>query len=516
MTTTTAIDLVDGDITNNIKVDDSKIDLTKSGEYQVVYTVTNSRGLTTSKTVVVKVIAPVALKPSVFYSTHIQEIGWQEVKNDGETSGTSGQAKRLEGIQIDIRDLPYEGNIEYQTHVQSYGWMDWKTNGDRSGTEGEAKRLEAIRIKLSGEIADHYDIYYRVHAENYGWLDWAKNGADAGTAGLEKRLEAIQIQLVEKGEPAPGETDNAFVISNPVVSYSTHVQSEGWQEFVSNRALSGTSGRGLRLEGIIISASDPAYSGGIQYRTHIESIGWQDWKSDKELSGTEGRSLRLEAIQIKLDGQMATQYDVYYRVHAQNFGWLDWAKNGDSAGTQGLGFRLEGIEVVLVKKGGIAPGSTQRSFVLSSPSVNYTTHVQSEGWQPAVSDGKMSGTSGRALRLEGILMNVHTQSLFGGIQYRTHVQSEGWQDWKENWQLSGTQGKALRLEAIEIKLTEEMAELYDIYYRVHAESYGWLDWAKNGEPAGTEGLAKRLEGIEVKLVRRGLNAPGSTVRAFVK
>lgn len=113
-------------------------------------------------------------------------------------------------------------------------------------------------------------------------------------------------------------------------------------------------------------------------------------------------------------------------------------------------------------------------------------------------------------------MNVHTQSLFGGIQYRTHVQSEGWQDWKENWQLSGTQGKALRLEAIEIKLTEEMAELYDIYYRVHAESYGWLDWAKNGEPAGTEGLAKRLEGIEVKLVRRGLNAPGSTVRAFVK
>ena len=80
-----------------------------------------------------------------------------------------------------------------------------------SGTSGEAKRLEAIEIRLTGEMKAHYDIYYRVHAQTYGWLDWAKNGEKSGTAALAKRLEGIEIKLVEKGQPAPGNTNRPFV-----------------------------------------------------------------------------------------------------------------------------------------------------------------------------------------------------------------------------------------------------------------------------------------------------------------
>ena len=75
-----------------------------------------------------------------------------------------------------------------------------------SGTNGEAKRLEAICIDLTGEMAEHYDVYYRVHAQTFGWLGWAKNGEESGTAGYAKRLEGIQIVLVEKGGEAPGKT----------------------------------------------------------------------------------------------------------------------------------------------------------------------------------------------------------------------------------------------------------------------------------------------------------------------
>ena len=32
-----------------------------------------------------------------------------------------------------------------------------------SGTQGRALRLEAIKIRLTGELANKYDIYYRVH-----------------------------------------------------------------------------------------------------------------------------------------------------------------------------------------------------------------------------------------------------------------------------------------------------------------------------------------------------------------
>ena len=147
---------------------------------------------------------------NVAYRTHVQTYGWQGWKYNGQMSGTSGQAKRLEGINIKLTNKPYSGSIVYTTHVQTYGWQGnennpntWKRDGDMSGTSGEAKRLEAIRIALTGEMAEHYDVYYRVHAQSFGWLGWAKNGEAAGTAGLAKRLEGIQIVLVPKGGNAP-------------------------------------------------------------------------------------------------------------------------------------------------------------------------------------------------------------------------------------------------------------------------------------------------------------------------
>lgn len=143
---------------------------------------------------------------SINYRVHRQTYGWEtRWAKDGSVSGTTGQAKRLEAISIDARSS-YNGSVEYQTHVQTYGWMDWVSDGALSGTSGQAKRLEAIRIRLTGELAQHYDIYYRVHAQTFGWMGWAKNGESAGTAGYGKRLEAIQIMLVKKGAEAPGAT----------------------------------------------------------------------------------------------------------------------------------------------------------------------------------------------------------------------------------------------------------------------------------------------------------------------
>ena len=146
----------------------------------------------------------------VSYQTHVQDIGWQGIKYDGEEAGTSGQSKRLEAINISLSNPLYSGSIEYQTHVQDIGWQGWKANGQMAGTSGQSKRLEAIRIKLTGEMAKQYDIYYRVHSQEFGWLGWAKNGESAGTEGYSYRLEAIQIQLVKKGGSAPGSTSNCF------------------------------------------------------------------------------------------------------------------------------------------------------------------------------------------------------------------------------------------------------------------------------------------------------------------
>ena len=299
----------------------------------------------------------VTSSPSISYQTHVQDYGWQSWKSNGEVSGTVGQSKRLEGINIKLSNI--NGSIEYKTHVQDIGWQDWKSNGQMSGTSGQSKRLEAIKVKLSGEAANQYDVYYRVHAQDYGWLDWAKNGESAGTEGYSKRLEGIQIVLVKKGENAPGSTSRPFIYK--MIKYQTHVQNIGWQGEKADGEMSGTTGQSLRLEAIKIQLSS-SIDGGIVYKTHVQDYGWLNFVTNGQASGTTGQAKRLEAIQMQLTGNAKNQYDLYYRVHAQNFGWLGWAKNGESAGTAGYSYRLEGIQIVLVPKGGSAPGSTSKHY----------------------------------------------------------------------------------------------------------------------------------------------------------
>ena len=305
---------------------------------------------------------------TVKYSTHVQDIGWQADVSDGVMAGTTGQSKRLEGIKIWLEGTDSKINgIKYSTHIQDIGWQFLQFNGGMSGTSGQSKRLEAIQIELTGPISQSYDIYYRVHSQNFGWMGWAKNGESAGTAGYSYRLEGIEVKLVTKNGTPPGSTENQFRknAQSAVVSYSTHVQEIGWQKFVENGQMAGTTGQSKRLEGIIINLknTNSGAGGGIHYKTHIEDYGWEPyWKSDGQVSGTTGESKRLEAIQIRISEQVAKEYDIYYRVHCQEFGWMEWAKNGGSAGTTGFSYRLEGIEIVVVGKGGTAPGSSENAF----------------------------------------------------------------------------------------------------------------------------------------------------------
>lgn len=184
---------------------------------------------------------------SVSYRVHRQTYGWEPLDvSDGTVSGTTGQAKRLEGIQISVSGK-YSGSVKYQTQVQTYGWNGWKSDGLTAGTTGQAKRLEAIQMYLTGEVANYYDIYYRVHAQSYGWMNWAANGQKAGTAGLAKRLEAIQIVLVKKTDKAPGATFNGVTSAVSACYVSLRAESNNVLTALGNH--SGGSGTGDTVKG---------------------------------------------------------------------------------------------------------------------------------------------------------------------------------------------------------------------------------------------------------------------------
>ena len=342
--------------------------------------------------------------------------------------------------------------------------------------------------------------------------------------------------------PTPENPTPQNPIVKPVtVSYSTHIQSYGWNKSAAkNGAVAGTTGKAKRLEAIKISVEGNEDLG-IQYTTHCQGYGWLNWSSNGEISGTTGEAKRLEAIKIQLTGADRDKYDVYYRVHAQGYGWMNWAKNGEAAGTAGLAKRLEAIQVVVVKKGESVPdkfegvtASEKKAYMASAATtaatvegsdrahVQYRSHLQTYGWQNWKNDGDISGTTGKAKRLESLKLELKNKDYTGGICYNAHVQTIGWQadpnksaTWKKDGEFCGTTGNAKRLEAIQIELYGEMAEHYDIYYRVHSQTYGWMKWAKNGEMSGTTGQHKRIEGIQVVLVKKGEQAPSDNYKGAV-
>lgn len=322
-----------------------------------------------------------------------------------------------------------------------------------------------------------------------------------------------------------------WVLNSVSVSYQTHVANIGWQNGVSNGAMAGTVGRGLQLEAIKINVKSDADIGVI-YTTHVKNDGWLGNSFNGEQSGTTGQNKHVEALMLKLTGKDADKYDIYYRVHAQNYGWLAWAKNGEAAGTSGYAYRLEAIQIVVTAKGDMAPtvfygGYTSNNakayisktstvpIINTNASVRYQSHVSNIGWQSAVENGSLSGTTGRNLGLEAIKIDLDGQPCSGGIKYQTHVQNIGWQNTVMDGALAGTTGRALNVEAINMSLTGEMANQYDIYYRVHAQNYGWLGWAKNGQNAGTSGQNLHLEALQIVLVKKGQSAPGNNYGGII-
>ncbi len=307
-------------------------------------------------------------EPSIEYQAHVQNIGWQEKKSDGQTAGTTGQSKRVEALKITIDKAGYTGDIEYRVHVQNIGWTKWIKNGAMAGTSGRSLRVEAIQIRLTGDIASEYSIYYRVHSQDYGWLGWAKDGEYAGTQGYSKRVEALQIRLVsQNSNNAPVQSKEAF--HAPLVKYQVHVQSIGWQTKKQDGQLAGTTGKSKRVEALKIVINNPALAGKILYRTHVQGIGWTDWTSDGTMSGTSGQSKRVEAIQVKLSGDISEDYNIRYRTHCQNFGWLGWAENGDPSGSQGYSRRVEALQIEIVEKGKPLPNNNGNAFYKYDPTV---------------------------------------------------------------------------------------------------------------------------------------------------
>lgn len=325
----------------------------------------------------------------------------------------------------------------------------------------------------------------------------------------------VDINFWMSDEPVINQdADQVMVSDENIITYTSHMQSYGWQEPVNNGYQTGKPGYGKRLEAFKINVGGGYGDLGVRYQACIQDEGWQPPAETGQLAGTEGKSKYIQAVKISLTGSQAENYDIYYRVYSQNFGWLGWTSNGQPAGSQGYEKRIEALQVAVLPKGATIPGTTDNSYKTTGKKVEYRTYVEKQGWKKYSADGEQSGTIGQARAVQGLAVRVNDTQYSGNIVYDTYMQSYGWMGEKANNTAAGILNGGKRMEAIKLHLTGELAEKYDIYYRVHTQTFGWLDWAKNGKKAGSSTYGKRLEAIEIKLVKKGESAPGSTKKAY--
>lgn len=429
--------------------------------------------------------------------------------------GSESGSEPLTSLSISFDNQETSGSIGYSGCYEFSGWSGVVSDGAALNSKNDGRTLKAVRLTLTGDLSNAYDVWYRCFDSKKGWLGWACNGADAGATIPGSFLKAVEVRIISKGSGAPGVTDGAFASDTSAdcahVVYQAHSASRGWFPSVLDGQDAGTTGKSLSLQALNVVLAGVDDDSLVEARAHVANIGWQEWRSAGYV-GTVGQGLAIQALELRINGPLANQYDIYYRVHSAGYGWLGWAKNGDSAGTTGLNIQIEAVQIKLVAKGG-NPGSSSAPAFISAPALTLQAHVATLGWMNPVGNGGVAGTTGRSLAIEALKLNV-SSSVSGGIEYSAHVQDVGWQGWTSNGNVAGTVGCAKRIEALKIKLTGDLSNYFDVWYRAYCQDFGWLDWTSNGQPAGTSRIGCRVESVQVKIVPKGAGAPGSTARPF--
>ena len=154
------------------------------------------------------------------YRVHENGNGWSGFIKDN-TYGQAAPDAYVTAMQATLENQPagMSGTIAYQVNLSGSGWLDWQENFSEAGTTAEPVPLEAIRVKLTGELAETYDLYYSV-LQNGVWTELSMNGDTAGVEGQGLRVDGIRIAVRKKGEGAPEEpeTGNRIDPSKPMIA----------------------------------------------------------------------------------------------------------------------------------------------------------------------------------------------------------------------------------------------------------------------------------------------------------
>lgn len=281
----------------------------------------------------------------VRYETRIKTSGWQAWTGDGKVAGKTTKQITLDGFVLKLDPGSLKGSVTYRAYIDGDEWgQGWKTNGKTAGTKGD--QMEALQIKLTGAIANAYDIYYCAYVRGYGWLDWAKNGETAGSTGRSLPLGAVRVKLVKKGSAAPkslatyvkpGNLTAAVTRAttvNQLAKTLNGIDISSWQ--------AGIKVANVDADFVIVKATE-----GTTYKNPY----FKQWASETILSGK-----LLGAYHFVRTGNAVKQADYFVKTVGTYVGKcvlvLDWENRYDDAATkQGVAWAKKFLDRVYAKTG---------------------------------------------------------------------------------------------------------------------------------------------------------------------
>lgn len=99
--------------------------------------------------------------------------------------------------------------------------------------------------------------------------------------------------------------------------------------------------------------------GNLLYRTYTSAHGWSPWVMNGQATTAYEDGSLVEAVQMKLEGPVANNFDLYYTSILSDGTETGWASNGQTSGTMGQGKLIYGFRLSLYGKGETWPYSTE-------------------------------------------------------------------------------------------------------------------------------------------------------------
>lgn len=159
----------------------------------------------------------------------------------------------------------------------------------------------------------------------------------------------------------------------------------------------------------------------------------------------------------------------------------------------------------------------------SQPVLKYSVLMSGASeWQEADNGeyvGEPENKDAEISKLKLDVLDSVTEENLNGITYSVADPEGNWNEYVTAGQETGFDSEQ-KIATFKIKLTEELAEKYNIYYRAYVQtddqSEGqWLGWAENDAPSGTKGYDCGIKAIQVQLTEKSTNVDLDTANSYI-